>query len=113
MVNGRTDRMLSVAVSAEMIYQLTGCNMSSPQTAELNAGARAPTITKWVNITNVEAIFWIVFLCWLDMTGWPLIGGGLAWSGMWAKYRYAIVSGLSDNQPGTEDYTFSGGNKRG
>jgi hypothetical protein len=98
-------RMLTVAVSAEMIYQLVGANMSSPQTAELNAEARAPTIAKWVNLTNAEAVAWIVFLCALDESLWPALGGGLAGVGMWLKYRYAIASGLRNGAPATENYS--------
>jgi hypothetical protein len=97
-------RMLTVAVAAEMVYQLVGSNMSSPQTAELNAAARAPTIAKWVNLTNAEAAGWIVFLCLLDQSLWPLLGGGLALGGMVLKYAYAIRSGLSSAEPGTEQY---------
>lgn len=97
-------RGMMVAASAEMIYQLTGSNMSSPQTAELNAGARAPTIAKWVNMTTIEATGWSLFLSWLFGSFWPLVGGGLAWTGMWGKYRYAIASGLKDDLPPTEHY---------
>ena len=97
-------RMLTVAVAAEMVYQLVGSNMSSPQTAELNAAARAPTIQKWVNLTNVEAAAWIIFLCLLDASLWPLLGGGLALGGMVLKYSYAIRSGLDSAEQGTERY---------
>lgn len=98
-------RMVTVAVAAEMVYQLVGSNMSSPQTAELNAGARAPTIQKWVNLTNAEAVAWIVFLCILDKSWWPALGGGLALGGMVLKYRYAINSGLQNSAPPTENYS--------
>lgn len=98
-------RMLTVAVAAEMVYQLVGSNMSSPQTAELNAGARAPTISKWVNLTNLEAGAWIIFLCLLDGSLWPMLGGGIALGGMVLKYAYAIRSGLASAEPGTESYT--------
>lgn len=98
------NRGMTVVGSAEMVYQLTGSNMSSPQTAELNAGARAPTIDKWVKITHYEAIGWTAFLCWLFGNFWPLVGGGLAWSGMYGKYRYAITSGLNSDAPPTENY---------
>jgi hypothetical protein len=97
-------RMLTVAVAAEMVYQLVGSNMSSPQTAELNAGARAPTIQKWVNLTNAEAVGWILFLCVLDGSLWPALGGGLALGGMVLKYRHAIASGLEKNAQPTEKY---------
>lgn len=101
-------RGMQVVGAAELVYQLTGSNMSSPQTAELNAKARAPTIGKWVSITNIEAIGWTVFLSWLFHSFWPVVGGSLAWSGMWAKYRYAISSGLQSNEPPTENYKFGG-----
>jgi hypothetical protein len=97
-------RMLTVAVAAEMVYQLVGSNMSSPQTAELNAAARAPTIKKWVNLTNAEATAWIIFLCVLDKSLWPALGGGLAGVGMVLKYKYAIDSGLKNGGPPTENY---------
>lgn len=95
---------VKVAVAAELVFQLTGANMSSPQTAEMNAEARAPTIGKWVNLTVVEVFVWLVFLALLDRSWAWLIGGGIALTSMWAKYRYAIASGLSDGQPGTEQY---------
>jgi hypothetical protein len=105
MAGGKANlRMLSVAVSAEMVYQLVGSNLSSPQSAELNASARAPTITKWVNMTTLEAVAWIVFLCVLDQSLWPLVGGMLAGVGMLAKYRYAISSGIANPGPATENY---------
>ena|SRR5690348_12243205 len=99
-----TRRMLTVAVAAEMVYQLVGSNMSSPQTAELNAAARAPTIQKWVNLTNAEALAWIVFLSLLDGSFWPALGGGLALGGMVLKYRHAIASGLDSGGQPTERY---------
>lgn len=101
-------RMMTVAVSAEMVYQLVGSNMSSPQTAELNATARAPTIDKWVNLTNAEAIAWLLFLAYLDGSLYPFLGGGLALGGMVLKYRYAIKCGLASNAPPTENYTTNG-----
>lgn len=102
--NSSRMRMLAVAIAAEMVYQLTGSNMSSPQTAELNAKARAPTIGKWVNINNAEAGMWITFLCWLDNSLWPAVGGLLALVGMIFKYKWAIKWGMDCDAPGTEDY---------
>lgn len=102
---GNTRRMLTVAVAAEMVYQLVGSNMSSPQTAELNAAARAPTISKWVTLTNLEAAGWIIFLCALDGSLWPALGGGLALGGMVLKYRHAIASGLNNGGQPTENYS--------
>lgn len=97
-------RMLTVAVSAEMVYQLVSSNLSSPQTAELNAPARAPSIGKWVNLTTIEAAAWVIFLCILDGSLWPALAGLLALGGFWIKYKYAIKSGLNSTAPATEDY---------
>ena len=98
--------MLVTAVTAELVYQLVGANMSSPQTAELNAEARAPTIGKWVRLTNLEAAGWIVLLMILARKLWMyvLLGGLIAAVGMWLKYRYAIRSGLGSGAPPTENY---------
>jgi hypothetical protein len=97
-------RLLATYAGAELVFQLTGCNLSSPQTAELNAGARAPTISKWVSLTTGEAIGWVLFLCWLDESLWPALGGGMAGVSMWLKYRYAIRSGLAGGGQPTEHY---------
>lgn len=97
-------RMITVAVAAEMVYQLIGSNLSSPQTAELNAPARAATVSKWVNLTNMEAAAWIIFLAALDKSLWPVLGGGIALAGMYAKYKYAISSGLKNGGKPTENY---------
>ena len=97
-------RMLSVYAGAELVYQLTGANLSSPQTAELNAKKRAPTIGKWVLMTHGKSLFWIVLLCSLDSSLWPALGGGLAAADMHFSYRYAISSGLASDQPGTEHW---------
>lgn len=103
-VAGTVGPAIRVAIAAELVLQLTGANMSSPQTAELNAAARAPTIGKWVNLNNAEAAGWILFLTVLDRSPWWIVGGGLAGAGMYAKYRYAINSGLKNGAPPTERY---------
>jgi hypothetical protein len=100
-------RMLTVAVSAELIWQLVGANLSSPQSNELNAQARAPTLQKWVNVTNVEAAAWVAFLCILDKSLWPALGGGLAGITMAMKYKHAISTGLANPGTPTEDYQFA------
>lgn len=93
--SARTLRMMSVAIAAELVYQVASANLSSPQSNELDAGARAPTLQKWVNISNAETAGWVVFLCVMDGSLWPALGGGLALGSMFLKYRHAIESGLS------------------
>lgn len=94
--NSRRSNMLAVAIAAELVYQVASANLSSPQSNELDAGARAPTLKKWVNISNAETTGWVVFLCALDGSLFPLLGGGLALGGMVLKYRHAIGSGLAN-----------------
>jgi hypothetical protein len=94
----RRSRMIAVAISAELVYQVASANLSSPQSNELDAGARAPTLSKWVTISNAETTAWIVFLCALDGSLYPALGGGLALAGMVLKYRHAIGSGLAGGQ---------------
>jgi hypothetical protein len=101
---GKFGRMMAVYAGGELVYQLTGANLSSPQTAEMNARARAATIGKWVMATHAKSIFWIGLLALLDGTGWPVIGGGLAAVDMHFSYRYAIRSGLASGGPPTEHY---------
>lgn len=105
---GSSGRMIRVAIAAELVWQLVGCNMSSPQTAQLNAKARAPTIGKWVSLTNAEAAAWVIFLCVLDDSLWPALGGGLAGGTMWLKYRHAIKAGLAEGGQPTENYETGG-----
>jgi len=93
--SARTLRMLSVAMAAEVVYQVASANLSSPQSNELDAGARAPTLQKWVNISNIEAAGWVVFLCILDGSLWPALGGTVALGGLVVKYRHAISSGIA------------------
>jgi hypothetical protein len=97
-------RGVIVYTSAELIYQLTGANMSSPQTAKMNAPARAAGIGEWVNLTMMESVGWTAFLWWLYGSPWVIVGGGLAGTGMWAKYKYAIASGLREGGAPTENY---------
>ena len=99
--NGRRSRAILIAVSAEVIWQITSKALSSPQTAELDAVARAPTIWKWVKIAGWEGAGWITFLCIIDGSLWPATGGVLAGVTTYAQYKYAITSGLSGNsRPG-------------
>jgi hypothetical protein len=99
--SSRTSRAILVAVSAEVVWQITSKALSSPQTAELDAEARAPTIWKWVKIAGWESAGWIFFLSVLDGSLWPAFGGLLAGVTTYAQYKYAITSGLNGkSRPG-------------
>ena len=102
-------RMLTVAVAAEMVYQLVGSNMSSPQTAELNAHSRSATLMKWVKLGLVQGAVITAVAAWIAKSSgqkaWPVLtGAGLAAGMMWASYQHALTSGLASGEPGTEQY---------
>src|SRR5258708_29054705 len=43
------------------------------------------TLFRSVNISNAETSGWVVFLCVMDGSLWPAVGGGLALGGMVLK----------------------------
>jgi len=82
---------------------------SSPQTAEINAGARAATLMKWVHVGLVEGGALVVIAALISPeVGGAFIGGALAEGGItYLQYRHAKTAGLASSAPGTE--TYSGG----
>ena len=79
---------------------------SSPQTTELNAGARSKTLFKWVNIGVAgSALFIGIAIAYEPEHAGPiLVGGSLACGGMYAAYSHARKSGLASGAPATEHY---------
>lgn len=80
---------------------------SSPQTTEINAKKRAPTLMKWVNLGAAESVFLVLILIAAAPNGhkrWPLLGGLTSLSITYAEYVYAKKCGLNSDEPGTEDY---------
>jgi len=96
---------LAFMVSAGLVYEIVAAVCSSPQTAEINAARRAPTLMKWVKLGLVQAAFFVAVAAFLDKKHWPaIIGGGLAGGLLWAQYAHARAAGLKSAQPGTETY---------
>lgn len=107
MALGFSDRdvAVSVAVSAELVFAIIAAFCSSPQTAELNAHARADTLMKWVKLGAGTAVLFTGVLVMLDKRRWPpLLGAGMAIVILWLAYQYALKCGLASMQPGTEGY---------
>jgi hypothetical protein len=99
------DEAETVAVYAVLVYGTVSAVCSSPQTAELNAHARAATLMKWVTLAMAQAALFTAIGVKLDKRRWPpLLGGGLAMAMLWAQYVYAKKSGLESDEPGTESY---------
>jgi hypothetical protein len=92
-------------IAAGLVFEIIAAFCSSPQTAELNAHARADTLMKWVGLgLGASAVF-------VAIAAWPLRGGLAAlWGGalagliLGAAYVYAKHSGLKSTLPGTETY---------
>lgn len=98
-----SDDAVTFMVSAGLVYEIIAAACSSPQTAELNADKRAPTLMKWVKIGLLQAGFFVLVSATVMHGGWPaVLGGALAAVIMWASYQYAKQCGLRSSEPGTE-----------
>lgn len=89
------------------VKDIYSADNSSPQTTELNAKKRAPTLMKWVNIAAVESIGLIVMLISAAPPGhkrWPVMGGMIGLFVTYYQYLYAKACGLNSIEDGTEDY---------
>lgn len=101
----RGDDALTFMVSAGLVYEVVAAACSSPQTTELNAGARSKTLMKWVGLGLVQAAGLVAIAA--LMSGRPkpaLAGGGLAMVLLGAQYWHANDAGLKSSEPGTERY---------
>lgn len=94
---------VKVAVFGALAYDLTSANLSSPQTFELNAGQRAATLDKWLNLNVKEAFLWGIGGSILDQSLWPLLGISLGIGSMYLKYQHAIKAGQESGQPDMEN----------
>jgi len=93
-------------VSAGIVYEIIAAACSSPQTTEINAGARSATLMKWVNLGVGQAVLFVAIAAWLDRkhAGPILAGGALAAALMYGQYMHARAAGLRSCEPGTESY---------
>lgn len=93
-------------VSAGIVYEIIAAACSSPQTAEINAAARADTLMKWVHLGVGQAALFVVIAATIDRKHRAAIiaGGVTAAVLMYLQYRHAIASGLANGGPSTEVY---------
>jgi preprotein translocase subunit SecY len=96
---------VALLVAAGIVAEIVAKACSSPQTTELNADKRAPTLMKWVNIGMAEAAVFIVIAAALDRRHRRaiIIGGTLEGVITYAEYLHGKKAGLASNAPGTED----------
>ena len=93
-------------VSAGIVFEIMAAACSSPQTTELNAGKRAPTLIKWVNIGVVGSALFVGIASALEPEHSPAIvaGGVLAGGLMYAAYLHARHAGLANGGEPTESW---------
>ena len=97
---------VAFVVSYTLTCDIIAKACSSPQTAELNAGKRAPTLMKWVHVGMAESLAVVIVAVAIDKKyRKPLLVGGLL--GMLVtegEYLYAKRSGLQNPGAPTEDW---------
>jgi hypothetical protein len=92
-------------ISAGLVFEIIAAFCSSPQTAELNAHARADTLMKWVGLgLGASAVFVLIAAGPLKGGRSAVWGGALAGAMLGGAYVYAKHSGLNSSEPGTETY---------
>jgi hypothetical protein len=98
---------IAFLVSAGIVYEIIAAACSSPQTTEINAGARSATLMKWVNLGLVQATGFVLIAAMIDKKHAAQIvaGGGLAGVLMYGQYRHANKAGLASKAPPTEVYS--------
>jgi glutathione S-transferase len=87
------------------VKDIYSADNSSPQTTEINANKRAPTLMKWVNIAAVESLAIVALLTAAAPKGhkrWPSLGGLLALVVTYGQYIYAKNCGLQNGGESTE-----------
>ena len=97
-------------VSAGIMAEITAKACSSPQTLEINAQMRAPTLWKWVTIGLLEGTALVGVAAVVDRKYRTpiLLGGAMELLLTWLEYLHGKRSGLRSSLPGTETYATSG-----
>lgn len=97
---------IAFLVGAATVAEFIAKDVSSPQTCELNAAKRAPTLMKWVHVGQVEALAFVVIAAAIDpdFAAAFLIGGALEMAITEAEYLYAKKSGINNPGTPTEEY---------
>lgn len=101
-----------IGIYAAVVYDVISATNSSPQTTEINAAARAPTLMKWVKIGLLQGLLFVLIGVLAEPPGkkWrPLVGGGVASVLLWFQYVHARDAGLEAGGAPTESYPPVGG----
>ena len=104
---GRTAGVgIAFLVGAATVAEFIAKDVSSPQTTELNADKRAPTLMKWVHVGQVEAAGFVTIAAIIDPVFAVafLAGGALEMIVTEVEYLHAKQFGLANGGPTTEEY---------
>lgn len=102
---GNGNNAVEFMVAAGLVFEVIAAACSSPQTTEINAGARADTLMKWVIVGMVMSAVFVGIAAMMSKNKWPaLVGGGMAGAMMWTAYAHAKSAGLKNGGPTTETY---------
>lgn len=103
---GNAGKGLAFLVAAGIVYEIVAAACSSPQTTEINAGARADTLMKWVYLGLGQSAVFIIIAAVIepDQAGAIISGGSLAGGIMYVSYAHAKKAGLA--APGTPTETY-------
>jgi hypothetical protein len=105
-VTGSASTGIALLVGGGIVYEIVAANVSSPQTTELNASARAETLMKWVHLGMAQAALFVGLAALLDRRHRApiLLGGILAGALMEVLYLHAKAAGLASTAPPTEQH---------
>jgi len=97
---------LAFLLSAGIVAEFIAKDVSSPQTTELNAEKRAPTLMKWVHIGQVEAAFFVAIAAIIDKQNRvPILAGAiLSMIVTEGQYLHAKAAGLANGGQPTESW---------
>lgn len=96
---------IAFMVSGGLVYEIIAAACSSPQTTEINAGARSHTLMKWVHLGLVQAGIFVGVAAYIsDCPVAVVSGGAMAAVMMYVSYVHAKKAGLASGLPGTETY---------
>ena len=97
---------IAFLVSAGIVFEIIAYCCSSPQTTELNAAVRAPTLMKWVHIGQAQSAGFLAVAAFYDKAHRVpiLAGGGTAMIISEVLYLHAKQAGLANPGPTTEQY---------
>lgn len=106
---GATGQGIAFLVGADTVLQAVAAYCSSPQTTEINADKRAPTLMKWVHMGLGQSAVLIAGAMLIDphLAYGFLLGGGITAAMMYASYLYAKHEGLKNGGESTESSTGS------